>query len=429
MLTFTMYEGILNNCFVLSCHSDHTCVAQSHINNKKDFDMTTIQTAQSSKAQSPQVPTPTTKPKRLLSIDALRGFDMFWILGAEGLFAALFVLTGVSFFNRAAAQMLHSDWHGFTLYDLIFPLFIFLSGVSLGIAAKPINGFDAAVRKSKYQHAFKRLCLLFALGIVYNHGWGGGIPADFGEVRYVSVLGRIGLAWFVAAMVVWHFKLATQLWITVAFLIGYWLILALASIGDFGGGDFGQTYSINAWVDQTLLPGIRYQDLPVDPEGLLSNLGSIVNCLAGVFVGRLMMAQKHIEMSLLRNLVIVGLITLALGWLFDGLMPVNKTLWTPTFVLVTCGFSTLFLALFYWLIDVMNWQYWAKPFAIIGMNSIIIYLGTALLDWGYLVNSLFGGVLASFSPQWHALFAIIALLLLQWLLLAWMYKHKIFIKV
>lgn len=369
------------------------------------------------------------KPKRLLSIDALRGFDMFWILGAEGLFAALFVLTGISFFDRAAAQMLHTPWHGFTLYDLIFPLFIFLSGVSLGIAAKPINQFELSVRRDKYQHAIKRLCILLVLGIIYNHGWGGGMPADVGDIRYVSVLGRIGLAWFVAAMIVWHFKLLTQLWITAVILVGYWLILAFASIGEFGGGDLGQVYSINAWVDQTLLPGIRYQNLPVDPEGLLSNLGSIVNCLAGVFVGRLMMAQKHIETTLLKNLLIVGFATLALGWLFDGFMPVNKTLWTPTFVMVTCGFSTLFLALFYWLIDVMNWQSWAKPFAIIGMNSIIIYLGTALVDWSYLVNSLFGGVLSAMSAQWHALFAIIALLLLQWLLLAWMYKHKIFIKV
>ncbi|MEW6998241.1 transmembrane glucosamine N-acetyltransferase NagX [Colwelliaceae bacterium BS250] len=369
------------------------------------------------------------KPKRLLSIDALRGFDMFWILGAEGIFAALFIITGFSFFDSAAAQMLHSQWHGFTLYDLIFPLFIFLSGVSLGIAAKPIRQFDPQQRKAKYQHACKRLFLLIVLGVFYNHGWGTGIPAAFDEIRYVSVLGRIGIAWFIAAMIVWHCQFLTQVKVTLGLFFGYWLILAFASVGDYGAGNYGMDYSINAWVDQTLMPGIRYQNLAVDPEGLLSNLGSIVNCLAGVFVGRLMMQQKHIEKVLLRNLILTGVGTLALGWGIDIILPVNKTLWTPSFVLVTCGWSILFLALFYWLIDMLCWQKWAKPFAIIGMNSIIIYLGTALVDWQYLAKSLFGGVISASSEHWQILLTIIAVLLLQWLLLAWMYRNKIFIKV
>ncbi|WNC71634.1 DUF5009 domain-containing protein [Thalassotalea psychrophila] len=369
------------------------------------------------------------KPKRLLSIDALRGFDMFWILGAEGLFSALFVITGLSFFNLAANEMLHSTWHGFTFYDLIFPLFILLSGVSLGLAAKPIAGLPKQQRNEKYRHAVKRLVLLLLLGVIYNHGWGTGIPADFGEIRYVSVLGRIGLAWFVAAMLVWHFKTKTQLYITAAIFIGYWLILSFVSIGDFGGGNLGPEFSINAWVDQTLMPGIRYQNLAVDPEGLLSNLGSILNCLVGVFIGRLMSVQKQFPKVLLRNLLIIGVLALSLGWLLNSILPVNKTLWTPTFVLVTSGWSVLFLSLFYWLIDMQHWQTWAKPFAIIGMNSIIIYLGTALVNWQYMVNSLFGGVLSPLSEGWQALFSIVFLLLLQWLLLAWMYRNKIFIKV
>lgn len=378
------------------------------------------------------VQTITDKPetnKRLLSIDALRGFDMFWILGAEGVFAALFLITGLSVFNVAAEQMLHTTWHGFTMYDLIFPLFILLSGVSLGLAAKPISIYSSVERKAKYRHAYKRLLLLLLLGIVYNHGWGTGIPADFGEIRYVSVLGRIGLAWFIAAMLVWHFKTKVQLYITISIFFTYWLLLAFASIGDFGSGNLGVNFSINAWVDQTLLPGIRYQNQAVDPEGLLSNLGSIVNCLVGVFIGRLMKSQKHISSTLLRNLLIIGTVALSLGWLLDPILPVNKTLWTPTFVLVTCGWSVLFLALFYWLIDMLNWQAWAKPFAIIGMNSIIIYLGTSLVNWPYMVNSLFGGILTPLSDGLQALMTIVFLLLLQWLLLAWMYRNKIFIKV
>ncbi|QBY04962.1 DUF5009 domain-containing protein [Thalassotalea sp. HSM 43] len=366
--------------------------------------------------------------QRLLSIDALRGFDMFWILGAEGLFAALFTLTGIGFFKLAAAEMLHSQWHGFTFYDLIFPLFIFLSGVSLGLAAKPIASLTAQQRKGKYQHALKRLGLLFLLGIVYNHGWGGGIPMDSEGVRYVSVLGRIGLAWFVAAMLVWHCNLKTQLAVAALLFFAYWLLLAVPTIGDYGG-NYSVNYSLNAWVDQTLLPGIRYQNLAVDPEGLLSNLGSILNAIAGVFVGRLIVQFKHQPYTLLKYLLLAGLVTLLIGWGLDNLVPVNKTLWTPSFVLVTSGWSLLFLALFYFLIDICDYQKMAKPFAIIGMNSIIIYLATALVNWQYLVNSLFGGILAALPEAWQALIFIVFLLAVQWLLLAWMYRHKIFIKV
>lgn len=354
---------------------------------------------------------------------------MFWILGAEGLFAALFVITGLSFFELAASEMLHSKWHGFTFYDLIFPLFILLSGVSLGIAAKPISSYSKTQQREKYRHAIKRLALLVGLGIVYNHGWGTGMPAAIDDIRYASVLGKIGLAWFVGAMLVWHCQVKTQAIVTAALFFGYWLMLAFVSIDGYGAGNYGPTHSLNAWVDQTFLPGIRYQNLAVDPEGILSNLGSVINGMVGVFVGRLMMTEKHLPKVLLRNLVLIGIIALASGWLLHTILPVNKTLWTPSFVLVTSGWSVLFLAFFYYLIDMQNWQAWAKPFAIIGMNSIIIYLATSLVKWDYIANSLFGGFINALSAPWQALWAIIAVLALQWLLLAWMFKHKIFIKV
>jgi predicted acyltransferase len=114
------------------------------------------------------------KKKRLLSIDALRGFDMFWILGAESLFAALFIVTGWPVLAVFAEQMQHTAWHGFRAYDLIFPLFIFLSGVSLGIAAKSLSNYEPEKAKSILYSGIKRLVLLISFGILYNHGWGGG---------------------------------------------------------------------------------------------------------------------------------------------------------------------------------------------------------------------------------------------------------------
>jgi predicted acyltransferase len=184
--------------------------------------------------------------KRLLSIDALRGFDMFWILGAESLFAALFIVTGWPILAIFSEQMEHSLWHGFRTYDLIFPLFIFLSGVSLGIAAKPLSSYEPEQSKLILHHGIKRLVLLISFGILYNHGWGNGIPASFDGIRYVSVLGRIGIAWFVAAMLVWYASEKTQWLVAGVLLVGYWLLLNFVTLGGYGGGDFSANGALNA---------------------------------------------------------------------------------------------------------------------------------------------------------------------------------------
>lgn len=392
---------------------------------KEEFNKTM---AKNSSTKNEKLSQPVTS-KRLLSIDALRGFDMFWIMGAEGIFAALFALTGIAIFDNFASQMLHSTWHGITAYDLIFPLFIFLSGVSIGIAAKPIDSYTSSEQSTKYKHAFKRLILLLALGVVYNHGWGNGIPASVDDIRYASVLGRIGIAWFVAIMLVWHFSTKQQWWLSVGILFTYWMLLEFVEISGFGGGNYSANYSLNVWVDQNFLPGITYRNAPMDPEGILSNIPSIVNAMAGVFAGRLMKKQQHSALKLITYLVAAGLGCLALGYGWGLFMPINKSLWTSSFVLVTSGYSLLLLAFFYWLIDVLKWQFWAKIFAVIGMNSIVIYLSGSLIDWKYSASSLFGGIISYLPHDWVALCSVLSIVTLQWFFLYWLYRQKLFIKV
>lgn len=193
--------------------------------------------------------------KRLASLDALRGFDMFWILGGEKVFAALFVLTGWAGWKVAESQTLHSQWHGFTFYDLIFPLFIFLSGVAMGLSPKRIDHLPFVDRKPIYIKAFKRLLLLCFFGVLYNHGWGTGVPLNPEEVRYASVLGRIAVAWFVAAMLVWHTSFRTQMFTLAGILIGYWVWLCFIPVpggvaGDLSAGGAG---SWNAWFDTNFI--------------------------------------------------------------------------------------------------------------------------------------------------------------------------------
>ncbi|MFD2167731.1 transmembrane glucosamine N-acetyltransferase NagX [Thalassotalea euphylliae] len=372
---------------------------------------------------------PATPKKRLLSVDALRGFDMFWIMGAEKLFIALFFITGWSMFSTLDGQMKHASWHGFTAYDLIFPLFIFLSGVSIGLAAKSINTYDPPKRKALYKHAYTRLGLLLLLGIVYNHGWGTGIPAAPEQIRYASVLGRIGIAWFVAIMLVWHCSVRTQWLTSISLLVGYWLVLRFITIGQYGGGDYSAEFALNVWFDQTLLPGITYRDAPMDPEGILSNIPSIVNAMAGVFIGRLIKQLQLFPTKLIGLLVVAGSLCLAVGVAWGQIFPINKSLWTSSFALVTIGLSVLILALFYWLIDVLEWKRLATWFAVIGMNSIVIYISTSIFDWQFLSKSLFGGIATLFGEGGAMLLIVSGTLLLQWLFLYWLYKRNIFIKV
>ena len=367
--------------------------------------------------------------QRLLSIDALRGFDMIWILGAEGIFAALFLLTGWSVFSVLADQMKHTLWHGITAYDVIFPLFIFLSGVSLGLAAKPMHQYPVEEQGKKVRHAIKRLALLIALGIVYNHSWGTGIPLMADEIRFASVLGRIAIAWFFAAIFVWYLTTRQQVIVSVGILIGYWLLLALCSIAGYGGGNYSDSGALNAWFDKTFLPGISYQNLAIDPEGVLSNIPSIVNAMAGVFIGRMIKFQQNSAVRLMKNMVAAGIGAIIVGIVWGEYFPINKTLWTSSFVLVTVGISTLLLALFYWLIDVLKWQRWAVFFSIIGTNSIIAYLASAIIDFNYIAHSLFGGVIRAVPEPSSKVFEVVFLVMVQWLILLWLYKRKIFIKV
>lgn len=367
---------------------------------------------------------------RLMSLDALRGFDMFWILGGEALFAGLFALTSWQGWRIADAQMQHSQWHGFTFYDLIFPLFIFLSGVALGLSPKRLDVLPWSARWPVYRHAVKRLLLLLFLGVLYNHGWGVGVPAALDDVRYASVLGRIAFAWFFAAILVWHTSLRTQIIVALGLLIGYGAMQLLLPVPVSGAGDLSMVGSINAYVDSHFLPGITYQGRATDPEGILSTLPAVINALAGVFTGHFIVkTHPKGEWAKVALLLLIGVSVLTLGWWCDGFLPVNKDLWTSSFVLVTTGWSLLLLGVFYALVDVLKWYKLVYVFVVIGCNAIIIYLASSLVKWDYISRSLFGGLIDALPINAQILAATLALLLVQWLLLFWMYKRDIFIKV
>lgn len=375
---------------------------------------------------------------RILSIDALRGFDMFWIIGAEKLFYGLALIWPIAIWQSLAQQMQHSEWHGFTAYDLIFPLFIFISGVSVGISRTDLAGKPWKDKQPYAIKLIKRVLLLCLLGVVYNHGWGKGIPLSWDAIRYTSVLAKIAIAWGITAWLVWHFSLQKLIIILGVGLVGYALLQAFVCIGSdgfgndfahYGCGDYSEAYSINAWVDQSFLPGQFYQSDTLDPEGLLAHIGSIFTALAGAIIGRLTYVRLSSSLLRLRFMLITAGSCLLAGFIISFIIPINKALWTLPFNLLSIGYSCLLLAIFYWLFDVLQWRKLAVFFAVIGANAIAIYLSTALFDWHYIVNSLISGLLASIPEHYQLITSTVALLLIQWWVLYLSYKRKIFIKV
>ena len=356
---------------------------------------------------------------RLPALDALRGFDMFWLIGGELLPAALFTWTGWSVWKLVAQQFEHSAWNGFTFYDLIFPLFIFISGVSLGLQGHSLSGLPMAQRMPQYTRAVRRLLLLVLLGVVYNHGWGTGMPADPAAVRYASVLGRIGIAWFVAAMLLWHLRTQTVVVVTVVLLIAYLVLQMVWPLTEAG--------SLNALLDQAWLPGITYRNAPFDPEGLYSQLGAIGNCLVGAFVGVIWRTESAAPRRRLLKLLGMGSALVLVACLLHPIYPMNKSLWTGSFTMLTSGISVLLLLGFDRLLGQRPARL-SKPLYWIGQNAILIYLGTSLVMWSYTVKSLFGGWIMASPVGMQPLLQALALLLLQLLALRWLYQRKLFLR-
>ncbi len=356
---------------------------------------------------------------RLPALDALRGFDMFWLIGGELLPAALFTWTGWSVWKLVAQQFEHSPWHGFTFYDLIFPLFIFISGVSLGLQGHSLSGLPLAARRPQYARALRRLFLLVLLGVVYNHGWGTGMPADPAAVRYASVLGRIGIAWFVAAMLLWHLRTYTVVVLTAVVLVVYSAVQLQWPLTEAG--------SLNAMLDQSWLPGITYRNAPFDPEGLYSQVGAIGNCLMGAFVGVIWRTEAGAPRRRLLKLLGMGGGLVLVACLLHPFYPMNKSLWTGSFTLLTSGISVLLLVVF----DLLLGQRPARlsqPLYWIGQNAILVYLGTSLVMWTYSVKSLFGGWIGASPANVQPLLLALGLLLLQLMALRWLYQRKLFLR-
>ena len=363
------------------------------------------------------------KQERLMSLDALRGADMLCIMGfASWVVALCALLPQCGLTEWIASQMTHVEWNGLRQHDTIFPLFLFIAGISFpfSLAKQLAQGRTAAQIHLKI---VRRGFLLVLLGLVCN----GVLQFDFANLRCASVLARIGLAWMFAALLFTSIRKTSILAVIAAvILIGYWLAMWLIP----GGSDpFSYENNLVGVIDRVLLPGRLYENNFFDPEGLFSTIPAIGTAMLGMFTGQWIRSTEASGNKKALYLFLAGVALALIGWLWSFVFPINKKLWTSSFVCAVAGYSLIWFSIFYYIIDVKGWRRWAFFFQVIGMNSITIYMLPRFIDCSRANKFIFGGIIKQFDGDWNKLVSLTFYILTCWLILYFFYKKKIFLKV
>jgi predicted acyltransferase len=370
------------------------------------------------------------KENRLLSLDVFRGITI----------AAMILVNSPGTWDHVYPALLHAEWNGCTPTDLIFPFFLFIVGVAITISlGKRKERGDA--HKKIIMQVIRRSLLLILLGIIKDN-----FPFyDFAALQIPGVLQRIGLVYFFTSVIFLKTTVKVQAAWGAALLILYWFLMTMVPVPGIGYASLEPSSNLGAYIDRLLLDGhLWYKTKTWDPSSLLGTLPSVSSAICGVLAGHWLRSDnnpsvKTVWMFTFGN---IGLVT---GIIWDIWFPINKNLWTSSYVIYTAGMALNFFAFCYWIIDVQGIKWWTKPFVIYGMNAIAAYFFSSILG-RILKNLLFAenseGVQVNmrrylyeiicipyFSPV-NASLAWAILTVLLWLSILWiLYKKKIFIKI
>jgi predicted acyltransferase len=380
-------------------------------------------------AEVPQV----LQDRRVASVDALRGFNIFWILGADGAMLALAEMSrGKGSVVSAAGSILavqftHAPWEGFRFYDLIFPLFIFVTGVAIPLSLTRLvereGMFEAHMR------VLRRSLLLYVLGLIYY----GGVSQHWADIRALGVLQRIALCYLFASLLFLNLNLTALAIALAASLAGYWALMTFVPVPGMGTGLFDPHVNLSDWIDARYLPGRLWYETR-DPEGLLSTLPAVGTCLLGVFAGLLLQDDRLQPRRKSLLLIGAGVLMVLAGHLWALQFPIIKELSTSSFVLVAGGYSAMLLGAIHQVIDVWGWKRWATIFMWIGANAILLYFLNNIMSFERLAVRFVGGdvagLLDSAVTQGTGRFAAHALGVMFAIALAgYLYRRKIFLRV
>ncbi len=352
--------------------------------------------------------------KRLLSLDVFRGWTMFWIVGGAALVEGLQALHPNPVLNGLVYELTHTRWQGLRFEDTIWPSFMLMTGMSLpfSYAKRSLT----QTHRQIFMRVLRRFLVLFLLGslresIHFKHPY---------LVELSSALQPIAIAYLAAFLIVrksWRFQAA----VGVSILVFYALLLALVPAPGVPAGSYGKDVNLVLWTDIATLGRV----LPEHWGTVICTLPTISTTILGMLLGELLMSGRS-EASKMKIIGLVGISGVALGWALNPVIPIVMKMWTTSYGLASAGFACLMFLFFYWLVDVRGSRKWAFPFVVIGMNAVAIYMSESLIPWSGTVaifTAPLAGTLGSFTTLFHA----IAVLAVEWLVLYWMYKRKIFL--
>jgi len=372
-------------------------------------------------------PEPAAKPvwapsaERLVSLDAFRGFIMFWIVGGGGLMLGFEALGHNRLIDAIVYELNHTPWQGLRFYDCIWPSFMLMAGVSipLSIAKRSLT----ETRSQMLGHAFKRAGVLFLLGSVRE-------SASLGSpylVELSSALQPIGIAYLVAFLLA-RKSPRFQAAVGALILAGYALLLALVPAPGIPAGTYQLNHNLVNAVDLTLFRD-HWLRWPYAPEGwgtALSTIPTISTTILGLLVGEWLISARS-RVKKLKMIAGAGILCLVLGYAMSPLVPVIMKLWTASYGLASAGCACLMFAVFYWVVDMRGYRKWSFPFVVIGSNAIFIYMFTSLVHLGRGMSVFTAGI-AGMLGRAGPLFHEVSVIAVEWLILFWMYKRRIFVK-
>jgi len=348
---------------------------------------------------------------------------MLFIMGGEGLICAIAAALGFAGFDEMFG---HAKWHGLHFMDIVFPLFLFMAGVS----------FPFSLAKSRERglgdgrialRSLKRGLVLVFLGLCC----GKLLTFDFAHIRVWSVLGRIGVAWMVASWLYLVFGVKARLGIAIAILAAVTVgTIFITAPGVAAPVDpFSPEGNMGCWLDRTLTAGHTYKPL-FDPEGFAGMLPAVVTAMLGMFAGEIVRCDGAVATPRKAlYLLACGVASLVFGFALSMVFPINKALWSPSFTLVAGGISFLLFALFYWVVDVLNFRRWTFFFTVIGMNSITIYMAQRVIGFRVARDFFFGGLASLFPDAWSHVVLQIGYIAVCWMFLYFLHRKGVYLKV